>query len=192
MDDAVVLGGVAAPNAHDAVRPRVRLELVEVFVEMRERMLLDGRGERAQLLPFGDAVHLAVALLPQIPQPLVVHLLVLGRGDEARRRLGLIDRAIAVDLGAARLLFGPDAQRLRRTLGVIKTLAIGAWTPRHGRRALRSSRMQVGIAAHALAPLRIWAIWMNLIGTPMRSAQPCWCIRHDVSADTIYSAPAWA
>ena len=27
--------------------------------------------------------------------------------------------------------------------------------------------------AHALAPFRIWAMWMNLIGTPMRSAQPC-------------------
>ena len=25
---------------------------------------------------------------------------------------------------------------------------------------------------HALAPFRIWAMWMNLIGTPMRSAQP--------------------
>jgi len=31
----------------------------------------------------GNAVHLAVALLPEIPQPLVTHFLVLGRGDEA-------------------------------------------------------------------------------------------------------------
>jgi Fe-S oxidoreductase len=48
------------------------------------------------------------------------------------------------------------------------------------------------VRAHALAPFRIWAMWMNLIGTPMRSAQPCWCIRHDESADTMYSAPARA
>jgi hypothetical protein len=29
-----------------------------------------------------------------------------------------------------------------------------------------------GTRAHAVAPLRIWATWMNLIGRPMRSAQP--------------------
>jgi hypothetical protein len=28
-------------------------------------------------------------------------------------------------------------------------------------------------SAHALAPFRIAAMWMNFIGTPMRSAQPC-------------------
>ena len=28
-------------------------------------------------------------------------------------------------------------------------------------------------SAHALAPFRISAMWMNFIGTPMRSAQPC-------------------
>ncbi len=27
-------------------------------------------------------------------------------------------------------------------------------------------------SAHALAPFRIWAMWINFIGTPMRSAQP--------------------
>ena len=66
---------------------RIRLELVEILVEMGERVLLDRRSERAQLLPFGNAVHLAVALLTQIPQPLVMHLLVLGGGNEARGRL---------------------------------------------------------------------------------------------------------
>ena len=107
MDDAVVLGGVARPMHVDAVRARIRLELLEILVEMGERVLLDRRGERAQLLPFGNAVHLAVALLPQIPEPLVMHLLVLGRGNEARGRFGLVDRPIAVDLGAARLRLGP-------------------------------------------------------------------------------------
>src|SRR4029450_9845980 len=31
---------------------------------------------------------------------------------------------------------------------------------------------------------------MNLIGRPRRSAQPFWCIMQDMSADTMYSAPA--
>src|SRR6516162_9967760 len=51
---------------------------------------------------------------------------------------------------------------------------------------------QKSSAVHSTAPFRIWAIWMNLIGTPMRSAQPCWCIRQEVSAETMYSAPARA
>jgi hypothetical protein len=69
-------------------------------------------------------VHLAVALLPKIPKPLVVHLLVLGSGDEARRRLGLVNGAIAVNTRAARLQLGVRPQRLRRTLGVIEAMAV--------------------------------------------------------------------
>ena len=133
----------------------------------------------AQLLPFGNAVHLAVALLPQVPQPLVVHLLVLGRGDEARGGLRLIDRPIAVDLGAARLRLGTRPQRLRRALGVIEAAAVAddgigivlgqQLGMQHGAVIVGSA----GVRAHALAPFRIWAMWMNFIGTPMRSAQPC-------------------
>ena len=33
-------------------------------------------------------------------------------------------------------------------------------------------------------------MWMNLMGTPMRSAQPRWCIRQELSAETMYSAGA--
>ena len=77
---------------------RIRLELIEVFVEMREGVFLDGRGQRAQILPFGHAVHLAVTLLAQIPQPLVMHLLVLGGGNEAHGRFRLDDGSIAMDL----------------------------------------------------------------------------------------------
>jgi hypothetical protein len=40
-------------------------------------MLLDRRSKRSKFLPFGNAVHLTVTLLSQIPQPLVMHLLVL-------------------------------------------------------------------------------------------------------------------
>jgi len=86
VDDLIVLGGVLRPVDMDAVRPCIGLELFEILVEMGERVLFDRRGERAQFLPFGNAVHLAVALLSQIPQPLVMHLLMLGRGDEAGGR----------------------------------------------------------------------------------------------------------
>src|SRR6516162_1948891 len=43
---------------------------------------------------------------------------------------------------------------------------------------------------HARSPLRICAIWIKRISRPTRSAQPFWCIRHDMSAETMYSAPA--
>ena len=67
VNNPVVLGSVTRPMHVNAVRARVILELFQILVEMGERVLLDRRGERAQLLPFGNAVHLAVALLPQIP-----------------------------------------------------------------------------------------------------------------------------
>src|SRR5271165_4649873 len=126
-----------------------------------------------------------------------MHLLVLWGGDEPRRRLGLVNRPIAMDLGAPRLLLGGlGPQRLRGSLGMIEAVAaaydrIGVvpglelWM-KHGR--LR----RVWFGVHALAPFRIWAMWMNLIGTPIRSAQPCWCMRQEVSADTMYSAPTRA
>ena len=127
MDDPVVLGGVARPMHMHAVRARVGLELIEVLVEMGERVLLDGGGERAKLFPLGNAMHFAIALLPQIPEPLVMHLLVLGRGDEPGRRLRLVDRSIAMDLGAARLRFGRcrgAASRLR--FGMVEAAAVAA------------------------------------------------------------------
>ena len=124
VDDLIVLGGVARPMHVNAVRARVIFELLQILVEMGQRVLLDRRGERAQFLPFGNAVHLAVALLPQIPETLVVHLLVLGRGNEARGGFRLVDRAIAVDLGAARLRLGMRAERLRGRLRVIEAQAV--------------------------------------------------------------------
>ena len=124
VHDLVVLGGVACPMHVDSVRSRIGLELVEILVEMGERVLLDRRSERPKLLPFGNAVHLAVALLPQIPEPLVMHLLVLGSGDEARGSLLLVDRSVAADLGAPRLRLGSRPQRLRCSLGVIEAAAV--------------------------------------------------------------------
>ena len=67
VDDAVLLGGVASPMHIGAVRTRIGLELFEVLVQVRERVLLDRKGEEPKFLPFGNAVHLAVTLLPQIP-----------------------------------------------------------------------------------------------------------------------------
>src|SRR3974377_464928 len=43
---------------------------------------------------------------------------------------------------------------------------------------------------HARLPFKICAIWMKRMSRPRRSAQPFWCIRHDMSAETMYSAPA--
>jgi hypothetical protein len=106
---------------------------------MRERMLLDRRGDRTQLLPFGNAVHLAVTLLPEIPQPLVVHLLVLGRGNETRGDFRLVDRPVAVDFGAARLWLGPRAQRLGGALRVVEATAV----PDNGKGVVLSQQLRV-------------------------------------------------
>ncbi len=179
VNGTVMLGGVARPMHMDPVRARIGLELVEIVVEPGKRVLLDGRGQRPQLFPFGNAMHLAVPLLTKVPQPLVMHLLVLGRGDEARRRRRLVDRPVAMDFGAARLLLGLRPQRLRGRLGVVQAATAAV----NGVAIVASQKLGMehgvlacwpcGVAAHALAPLRIWAMWMNLIGTPMRSAQPC-------------------
>ena len=191
VNNAVVLCGVARPMHMDAVRARIGFELIKVLVEMRERVFLDGGSERPEFFPFGNAMHLAIALLPQIPKSLVMHLLVLGRGNEAGCRLCLIDRSIAVDLRTARLRLALDPERLGGCFGMIEAVAVLV------DRVSVVLSQQLGMqharrTAHALAPFKISAIWMNFIGTPMRSAQPCWCIRQDVSADTMYSAPARA
>ena len=98
VDDPVVLRRVARPMHMNAVRAAHWLELIEVLVELGERVLLDRGSERPKLLPLGNAMHFAVALLPQIPEPLVMHLLVHGRGNEAGGSFGLVDRSIAVNL----------------------------------------------------------------------------------------------
>jgi hypothetical protein len=69
-------------------------------------------------------MHFAVALLSQVPEALIVHLLVLGRGDETCGGFRLIDWPIAVDPGTARLPFGPGLKWLGGALGVIEALAI--------------------------------------------------------------------
>src|SRR5258706_6288821 len=141
-------------------------------------MFLDGRRKRAKLLPFGNAMHLAVALWTEIPQPLVMHSRGLGGVNEARGRLCLIDGPIAMDFRAARLRLWVRSQRLRCSLGMIEAVAVAV----NGIAVVSSQKLRVEhggggalrrIGAHALAPFRIWAIWMNLRRTPMRSAQPC-------------------
>ena len=93
VDDLIVLGRVARPMDFNAIPDRVAFELFEVVGLMRERVLLDVRGELTQFLPFGDAVRLAVALLAQIPEPGIMERLVLFVGDKARRRFGMIQPA---------------------------------------------------------------------------------------------------
>src|SRR6266436_6234577 len=146
----------------DPVRSRIGLELLEIFVEMGERVLLDRRSEGAKLLPFGNAVHLAVSLLSEIPEPLVMHLLVLGSGDEARGSFLLVDRSVAADLRTPRLRLGSRPQRLRCSLGVIQATAVAddgigialgqQFGMQHG--AVDS----LACRAHALAPFKISAM----------------------------------
>src|ERR1700692_2280852 len=114
VHNLVMLGGVACPMHVDPVRSRIGLELVEILIQMGERVLLDRRSERPKLFPFWNAVHLTVALLSQIPEPLVMHLLVLGSGDEARGSLLLVDRSVAADLGTPRLRLRRRPERLSR------------------------------------------------------------------------------
>src|SRR3984893_9419769 len=156
----VMLGGVACPMHVDPVRSRIGLELVEIPVEMGERVLLDRRSERPKLLPFGNAVHLAVAFLSQIPEPLVMHLLVLGSSDEARGSLLLVDRSGAAALGPPRLRLGSRAQRLRCSLGVIEAAAAaddGIGIARGPQLGMQHGAVDsLAYRAHALAPFRIW------------------------------------
>src|SRR5712671_2601465 len=157
-----MLGGVACPMHMNPVRSRIGFELVEILGEMGERVLLDCRSERPKLLPFGNAVHFAVALLSQIPEPLVMHLLVLGGGDEARGSLLLVDRSVAADLGTPRLRLGSRPQRLRCSLGMIEAAAVAddgigialgqQFGMQHG--AVDS----LACRAHALAPFKISAM----------------------------------
>ena len=118
----------------------------------------------AKLLPFGNGVHLAVAFLPQVPEPLVMHLFMPSGGDEARCGLVLVDRPVAVDLCATWLRLGRRPERLRRALSVIEAATIAD----DGLRIVLGSQLgtQHGAAAadwlrcraHALAPFRIWAM----------------------------------
>src|SRR5205085_12514784 len=136
VDDLVVLGGVARPVDRRAVGHGVALELLEVVREVREGVLLDRRGERAQLLPFGHRGHLAVALAAQVPEAPVVELDVVLRLDELRGRFGMV------------------------------------------------------VALHPRVPFITYAMCMNFTRVSMRSAQPFWCMRHDMSPEPMYSAPA--
>ena len=92
VDDLVVLAGVARPMHVRAIVLGLGFELLEIISEVRQRMLLDRRGEVAQLLPFGDAVRLPIALEPQVPEPPVVEFEMRRGLDEVRRRLGVVDR----------------------------------------------------------------------------------------------------
>src|SRR5258706_11092822 len=103
-------------------------------------MFLDRRCKGAKLLPFGNAMHLAVALLTEIPQPLVMHLLVLGGINEARGCLRLIDGPIAMDFRAARLRLWLRSQRLRSSLGMIEAVAVAV----NGIAVVSSPKLPVG------------------------------------------------
>jgi hypothetical protein len=99
-----------------------------------------------------------------------------GCREEALGRFRVVDRPAAADPGAARLRLGP--RRIRRALGMIDALAVtqdgfGVVLGKElGMERLRFALAGLPFGRHVAAPFRIWAMWMNLIGTPMRSAQP--------------------
>src|ERR1700730_8987676 len=111
VHDLVVLGTVACPMHVDPIRSRIGLELVEILIEMGERVFFDRRSERPKLLPFWNAVHLTVTLLPQVPEPLVMHFLVFGSGDEARGGLCLVNWPGGMGLGTTPLWLRPVPER---------------------------------------------------------------------------------
>src|SRR5262245_55934326 len=91
VDDLVVLGGVAGPVHMRAVLLRARFELLEIVGEMRKHVLFDLGSEGAQLLPFRNAMRLAVPLEPQIPKPPVMEFLVRPGGNEFGGCLRMVD-----------------------------------------------------------------------------------------------------
>ena len=182
MDDAVVLGPIPRPVDVDAVGPRLRLELLEIVAKVRERVLLDGRCQLAQLLPFDKAVHLPVTLLAQVPEAFVMHLRMARRIDETHRRLVVIDGLAVVKLRSAWLGLGCGrAQRPGCSLTVAQPLATGAacravigrvqFLMEQGRQTILCAARFIR-SGHAASPFSTWAIWRNLSGSPSRSAQP--------------------
>ena len=71
-DGLVHLGGIAGPVDHHAVGRGVALELLQVVGQMAQGVLLDLRREVPELLPFGNTLHHAVALLAHGIERLVV------------------------------------------------------------------------------------------------------------------------
>ncbi|GAA0210620.1 hypothetical protein GCM10009081_26490 [Brevundimonas nasdae] len=157
-------------------------------------MLLDGGGELAQVLPFGQAMHLPVALLAQVPESFVVHFRVTGRIDEALRSLIVVDGFAMIELRAAGLRLRRG--RLKRPgccFAMAQTLAAATARAaivgrvqifvKQGRQAILCAAWFLR-SAHAASPFRIWAMWRNWSGSPSRSAHPCWCSMQLLSAET--------
>src|SRR5262249_654551 len=84
VDHRVVLLRVPCPMDVRAELGRVGLELFEILVQVRERVLLDLRGQLAELLPFRHASDRLVAVVAHPPDEAVVGRLVYYEGDEAR------------------------------------------------------------------------------------------------------------
>src|SRR5262249_7136260 len=154
VDDRVVLLGVAGPVDVGPEPGRVGLELLEVPVQVRERVLLDLRGQLAQLLPLRHAGDRLVAVLAHPPDQAVVGGLVQLEGDEPRRQPFGINRT-----GHSTSPFDvtPDSCPLPSDFCPL--------TP---------DPCSTG------PPLRIWAMWMTFIGSLRRSMTPFMCSRHDM------------
>ena len=91
-DRGVVFVCIAGPVNVRAKLGRVCLELFEVLVQVRERVLLDLRSQLAQLLPLRNSGDRLVAILAHSPDEAVVGRLVYFKGDEPRGQSFRIDR----------------------------------------------------------------------------------------------------
>ena len=95
VHEPVVLLGIARPVHGGAVRGRSSLERDEVFVEMRERVLLDVRRKLPEHLPLRHLVDGAITLLAREPDGAVMPIDACVIGEKGGRRVGVIDgRAI--------------------------------------------------------------------------------------------------
>src|SRR5262249_19872174 len=60
----------------------------------------------------------------------------------------------------------------------------------------RGQSFRVDGACHSGPPFRIWAMWITFIASFKLSSTPFMCIRQDMSAEAMYSAPwrwkSWA
>ena len=173
-----------------------------VLSDLAYAHMLDGRlaaaqmpiMQASQLAPANARVQLNMALfwLASGNQAQASQLLRQLAQPQAKGALPMIDQTSLQTL-QAQLASVRDAVRLRIPLGpqvpqapVVKRDVVRLLQER----ACRLRVIDPDGLGHPRAPLRTCAMWMKRASSFMRSAQPCWCMRHDMSPETMYCAPA--
>jgi len=154
----LVSSAASRANAPDPVRSRIGLELVEILVEMGERVFLDRGGERAKL-PHSGMPCISRSRFCAGPKPLVMHLLGCGAAMSVRRlRPG---RSAGCHGPSPRAVAAREGPQRFRAPSLIKAVAIAddgvgiVFRPHVGMQ--HGAEIVEPLAdAHALAPFRIW------------------------------------